>query len=81
MAIKGSIRQQNNIKASVHGKKEVVAQTVKVNAGNISLNDLADVSTLNTSDGAVLQYNGTNSRFESTTVVENENLVIGGGAF
>ena len=81
MAIKGSIRQQNNIKTNVHGKKEIVAQTVKVNASTISLNDLSDVSTVNASDGAVLQYNGTNARFESTNVVENENLVIGGGVF
>ena len=32
MAIKGSIRQKNNIKTTVHGKKEIVAQTVALNA-------------------------------------------------
>tara|TARA_B100001094_G_scaffold158075_1_gene152970 strand:+ start:253 stop:498 length:246 start_codon:yes stop_codon:yes gene_type:complete len=81
MAIKGSVRQQNNIKTTVHGKKEIVASTVKLNALNLSLGDLADVNTANKSDGAMLMYNGTTNQYENKNELENENLIIGGGAF
>tara|TARA_Y100001937_G_C6977602_1_gene266207 strand:+ start:35 stop:280 length:246 start_codon:yes stop_codon:yes gene_type:complete len=81
MAIKASIRQSNNIKASVSGKKEVVAQTVKVQAGGLSLGDLSDVTTSGVSDGSVLIFNGTNNKFEVKNNVENENLAITGGTY
>tara|TARA_B100000902_G_scaffold366011_1_gene387438 strand:- start:171 stop:416 length:246 start_codon:yes stop_codon:yes gene_type:complete len=81
MAIKGSVRQQNNIKTTVKGKKEIVASTVKLNALNLSLGDLADVNTLNKTDGAMLMYNGTTNQYENKNELENENLIIGGGAF
>ena len=81
MAIKGSIRQKNNIKTTVHGKKEIVAQTVAVNPQSISLGDLADVNTANKSDGAMLMFNGTTNQYENKQELENENLIIGGGAF
>jgi len=81
MAIKGSVRQQNNIKTTVHGKKEIVAQTVALNSQTLSLGDLADVNTANKSDGAMLMYNGTTNQYENKQELENENLVIGGGVF
>ena len=81
MAIKASIRQSNNIKASVSGKKEVVAQTVKVQAGGLALGDLQDVVTTGVSDGSVLIFNGTNSKFEVKNNIENENLAITGGTY
>ena len=81
MAIKASIRQSNNIKASVSGKKEVVAQTVKVQAGGLSLGDLSDVTTSGVSDGSVLIFNGTNNKFEVKNNIENENLAITGGTY
>tara|TARA_B100001059_G_scaffold142524_1_gene142468 strand:- start:2263 stop:2508 length:246 start_codon:yes stop_codon:yes gene_type:complete len=81
MAIKASIRQSNNIKASVSGKKEVVAQTVKVQAGGLVLGDLQDVETAGVSDGSVLIFNGTNSKFEVKNNIENENLAITGGTY
>ena len=81
MAIKGSVRQQNNIKTTVHGKKEIVAQTVAVNPQSISLGDLADVNTANKSDGVMLMFNGTTNQYENKQELENENLIIGGGAF
>ena len=81
MAIKASIRQSNNIKASVSGKKEVVAQTVKVQAGGLSLGDLQDVVTTGVSDGSVLIFNGTNNKFEVKNNIENENLAITGGTY
>jgi hypothetical protein len=79
--IKAKIRQTNTIKGQATKNNEVVAQTVKLSQGSLSLGDLTDVSTANTSDGAVLQFNGTTARFESTTNVENENLTISGGLF
>ena len=81
MAIKGSVRQQNNIKSKVSGKKEIVAQTVALNAQTLSLGDLADVNTANKSDGAMLMFNGTTNQYENKQELENENLIIGGGAF
>tara|TARA_R100001509_G_C4716801_1_gene165209 strand:- start:98 stop:343 length:246 start_codon:yes stop_codon:yes gene_type:complete len=81
MAIKGSIRQKNNIKTTVHGKKEIVAQTVAVNPQSISLGDLADVNTANKSDGAMLMFNGTTNQYENKQELENENLIVGGGVF
>ena len=81
MGIKASIRQSNNIKASVSGKKEVVAQTVKVQAGGLSLGDLSDVTTSGVSDGSVLIFNGTNNKFEVKNNIENENLAITGGTY
>ena len=81
MTIKASIRQNNNIKASVSGKKEIVAQTVKVQAGGLSLGDLQDVTTSGVSDGSVLQFNGTNNKFEVKNNLENENLTITGGLY
>ena len=81
MAIKGSIRQKNNIKTTVHGKKEIVAQTVAVNPQSISLGDLADVNTANKSDGAMLMFNGTTNQYENKQELENENLIVGGGEF
>mgnify|MGYP003135162851 FL=1 len=81
MAIKGSIRQKNNIKTTVHGKKEIVAQTVAVNPQSISLGDLADVNTANESDGAMLMFNGTTNQYENKQELENENLIVGGGVF
>lgn len=79
--IKAKIRQTNTLKGKTTKNNEIVAQTVKLSQGSLSLGDLTDVSTAGSSDGAVLQYNGTTARFESTTTVENENLTIGGGAF
>ena len=81
MAIKGSIRQKNNIKTTVHGKKEIVAQTVAVNPQSISLGDLADVNTANKSDGAMLMFNGTTNQYENKQELENENLIVGRGEF
>ena len=81
MAIKGSVRQQNKIKTTVHGKKEIVAQTVALNQQTLSLGDLADVNTANKSDGAMLMFNGTTNQYENKQELENENLIIGGGAF
>ena len=81
MAIKGKVRQQNNIKTTVHGKKEIVASTVALNSQTLSLGDLADVNTANKSDGAMLMYNGTTNQYENKQELENENLVIGGGVF
>tara|TARA_Y100001937_G_C7134820_1_gene339383 strand:+ start:5215 stop:5463 length:249 start_codon:yes stop_codon:yes gene_type:complete len=79
--IKAKIRQTNTIKGKATKNNEIVAQTVKLSQGSLSLGDLTDVDTATASDGSVLQFNGTTARFESTNNVENENLTIGGGVF
>ena len=42
---------------------------------------LSDVNNDNKADGAVLVYNSTSSKYESTTTLNNENTTIIGGSF
>jgi hypothetical protein len=77
---KGRINQNPNISAKVKGDpNRIVAQTLKV--GNVALTDLTDINAAGTSDGAVLVYNGSTTKWDATTTIENENLTITGGVF
>ena len=81
MAIKATLRQQSNIKASLNNKKEVVAQTIKVQSGGIGLGDLSNVNLTGVADGAVLIYDGTTAGFKVVNNIENENLIVTGGLY
>ena len=81
MAIKAKIRQANTLKGKVSAQGEIVAQTVKVQAGGLSLGDLVDVNTTGQSDGVMMIYDGTAGEYKVTNQIENENLIFGGGAF
>ena len=81
MAIKAKIRQANTLKGKVSAQGEIVAQTVKVQAGGLSLGDLVDVNTTGQSDGVMMIYDGTAGEYKVTNQIENENLIVGGGAF
>jgi|TARA_A100001015_G_scaffold316680_1_gene431669 hypothetical protein len=79
--IKGKIRQSAKLKGKVAGTNEIVAQTVKISSGNISLGDLSNVNVAGQTDGAVMMYDGTAGEYKITSEVKNENLTISGGLY
>tara|TARA_Y100001972_G_scaffold114645_1_gene150469 strand:- start:9 stop:257 length:249 start_codon:yes stop_codon:yes gene_type:complete len=79
--IKAKIRQTNTLKGKANKNNEIVAQTVKLSQGSIALGDLTDVNTSGQNDGAMMIFNGTTGKYEIKNQLENENLIIGGGAF
>lgn len=79
MAIKGRI-DTNATKAKTSSSIPVRAQVIDVGSVN-QLSQLADVDATSVSDGAVLQYNGTTNKFESTNSLNNSNLTILCGGF
>ena len=81
MAIKAKIRQANRLKGKVGAQGEIVAQTVKVQAGGLSLGDLVDVNTTGQADGVMMIYDGTSGEYKVTRQSENENLTISGGLY
>ena len=81
MAIKAKIRQANRLKGKVGAQAEIVAQTVKVQAGGLSLGDLVDVNTSGQADGVMMIYDGTSGEYKVTRQIENENLTISGGLY
>lgn len=79
MAIKGKISSVAT-KAKTTSSIPVRARVIYV--GSVSqLSALSDVDTSSVSDGAVLQYNATSNKFETTTSMNNQNLSILGGGF
>ena len=81
MAIKAKIRQGNRLKGKVGAQGEIVAQTVKVQAGGLALGDLVDVNTAGQSDGTMMIFDGTAGEYKVTTELENQNLNIIGGTY
>ena len=81
MAIKAKIKQAKRLKAKVGAQTEIVAQTVKVQAGGLSLGDLTDVNLAGQSDGVMMIYDGTAGEYRVTTQIENQNLNIIGGTY
>ena len=81
MAIRAKIRQTNQLKGKKTGQNEIVAQTVKVSAGGLTLGDISNVNVAGQSDGAVMIYDGTAGEYRITTQVDNENLNIIGGTY
>lgn len=78
--IKGKIRQ-TRIKGKSAATNEIVAQTVKINSGHITLGDIANVNAAGQSDGAMMIYNATAGEYTITTQIQNENLNIIGGTY
>ncbi len=79
--IKGKIRQSTRLKGRVAGTNEIVAQTVKISSGDVSLGDLSNVDTAGQTDGAMMIFDGTSGNYEMKTQIENENLNIIGGTY
>lgn len=63
-------------------KKVVIGRPVRtVTSGAFSINNLAGVDLTGVTDGSLLVYNGTTSKFESKVDVDNTNTNINGGNF
>lgn len=71
-----------NIKAKIKGTQDTItAKTVQVQAGEIKLGDLGDVSTQGQTDGAMMIFNSSTGKYEIKTEIQNENLNIIGGTY
>lgn len=69
--IKATVTPQNNIKVTNY----------QVNASQIRMSDLFDVSKRQAEDGSILVYNGLINTWEPHRVLENDNTEINGGEF
>ena len=81
MTIKAKIRNTGKLKGKANAQQEIVATTMKIQAGALSLGDLADVNTSGQSDGVMMMYDGTAGEYKVTTQIDNENLNIIGGTY
>ena len=70
-----------NLKGKVRSQREIVAQTVKISSGDVSLGDLSDVNVAGQTDGAMMIFDGISGNYEMKTQIENENLNIIGGTY
>ena len=70
-----------NIKARITPNQNLLVTNYQINAATIRLGDLFDVDGSGTTDGAVILYNGTTSRWVATTQMDNINTIINGGNF
>ena len=68
-SIKAKIRQ--------NADNRIVAQTIKV--GNLALTDLSDIDASANTDGAMLIYNGTTTKFQLKPEIGNTNTIFNGG--
>lgn len=81
MGIKAKVRNTGKLKGKANAQQEIVATTMKIQAGELSLGDLADVNTSGQSDGVMMMYDGTAGEYKVTTQIENQNLNIIGGTY
>jgi len=81
MSIKAKIRNTNKLKGKANAQQEIVATTMKIQAGELRLGDLADVNTSGQSDGVMMMYDDSAGEYKVTTQIDNENLNIIGGTY
>jgi hypothetical protein len=81
MGIKAKVRNTGKLKGKANTQQEIVATTMKIQAGELRLGDLSDVNTSGQSDGVMMMYDGTAGEYKVTTQIENENLNIIGGTY
>ena len=70
-----------NIKARITPNQNLLVTNYQINTATIRLGDLFDVDASGTTDGAVILYNGTTSKWVATTQMDNINTIINGGNF
>lgn len=70
-----------NIKARITPNQNFLVTNYQINASTIRIGDLFDVDSSGQTDGAVLLYNGTASKWVATTRMDNINTIINGGNF
>jgi hypothetical protein len=68
-----------NIKARITPNQNFFVTNYQINASTIRLGDLFDVGASGQTDGAVLLFNGTASKWVATTQMYNINTIINGG--
>ena len=79
MAIKGKI---SSVATKAKTTSSIPVRARVIDVGSVSqLSAPSDVDTSSVSDGAVLQFNATSNKFETTTSMNNQNLSILGGGF
>lgn len=81
MTIKAKIRQTSRLKGKATSDKEIVAQTLKLSAGGVTLGDIANVNVSGQEDGAMMIFDGTTGEYKITTLIQNDNLNIIGGTY
>ena len=70
-----------NIKAKLTPNQNILVTNYQINAATIRLGDLFNVDATGETDGAVIVYNATTSKWTATTQVDNINTTINGGNF
>ena len=68
-----------NIKAKLTPNQNLLVTNYQINAASIMLGDLFNVDATGQTDGAVIIYNATTSKWTATTQVDNINTTINGG--
>ena len=81
MGIKAKVRNTGRLKGKAQAQQEIVATTMKIQAGELSLGDLSDVNVSGQQDGVLMIYDGTAGEYKVTTQIEKENLNIIGGTY
>ena len=81
MGIKAKVRNTGKLKGKANTQQEIVATTMKIQAGELRLGDLSDVNTSGQSDGVMMMYDGTAGEYKVKAQIENENLNIIGGTY
>jgi len=81
MSIKAKVRSTGKLKGKAQTQQEIVATTMKIQAGELRLGDLADVNASGQSDGVMMIYDAAAGEYKVTTQIENENLNIIGGTY
>ena len=81
MSIQAKVRSTGKLKGKAQTQQEIVATTMKIQAGELRLGDLADVNASGQSDGVIMIYDATAGEYKVTTQIENENLNIIGGTY
>jgi hypothetical protein len=70
-----------NIKARITPNQSFLVTNYQVNASTIRMSDIFDVDATGQTDGAILLYNATSSKWVATTQMDNINTIINGGNF
>ncbi len=70
-----------NIKAKLTPQQNFLVTNYQINAATIRLGDLFDVDGSGQTDGAMIIYNGTSTKWEASTELDNINTIINGGNF
>ena len=82
MAISAKVTNNvNNLKAKVTTQDRLLVTSYAVNASNIRLGDLFDVSVSNPVDGSFIVYNASSQIWEATVRIDRNNQIISGGNY